>query len=234
MVLYRDVMTYGFLEQYYTKARLAGVIFISYEADAKPEVEIVEGKPVVRFQETVLNQQVELPADYVVLSTGVDPEPTNQELADAFGVPINYDGFFMEADSKWRPVEFRHMGTFLAGAAHSPMPLPDVIMQAEAAAQKAYSYLSGGELQTARVTSTVKDALCIRCKRCVSVCPFEARSYYEMENRIDVDPAACQGCGMCAVACRNNAAEVSGWSDRQIMSVIDSKLGDDIELSTAK
>jgi len=234
MVLYRDVMTYGFLEQYYTKARLAGVIFVSYEPDSKPEVEIVEGKPVVKFKESVLNQDVELPADYVVLSTGVDPEPTNQELADAFNIPLNFDGFFMEADSKWRPIEFRQLGTFVAGAAHSPMPLPDVIMQAEAAAQKTYTYLSGGELQTARVTSTVKDALCIRCKRCVSVCPFEARSYNEMENRIDVDAAACQGCGMCAVACRNNAAEVSGWSDRQLMSVIDSRLGEDTELSTAK
>lgn len=234
MVLYRDVMTYGFLEQYYTKARLAGVIFIPYEMDSKPEVEIVEDKPVVKFKETILDQTVELPADYVVLSTGVDPEPTNQELADSFGIPLNYDGFFMEADSKWRPVEFRQMGTFLAGTAHSPMPLPDVIMQAEAAAQKAYAYLAGGELQTARVTSNVKDALCIRCKRCVTVCPFDARSYNEMENRIDVDAAACQGCGMCAVACRNNAAEVSGWSDRQLMSVIDAKLGDDIELSTAE
>jgi heterodisulfide reductase subunit A len=114
------------------------------------------------------------------------------------------------------------------------MPLPDVIMQAEAAAQKAYTYLSGGELQTARITSTVKDALCIRCRRCVTVCPFEARSYNVQENRIDVDPAGCQGCGMCAVACRNNAAEVSGWSDRQLMSVIDAKLSDDLELSTAE
>ena len=233
-VLYRDMMTYGFLEQYYTKARLAGVIFVSYELDSKPEVEMVEGKPVIKFTETVLNSQIELSPDYLVLSTGVDPEPTNQEMSTAFGLELNRDGFFTEADSKWRPIEFKQTGTFLAGAAHSPMPLPDVIMQAEAAAQKAYTYLSGTELQTARVTSTVKDALCIRCQRCVGVCPFQARSYNEQENRIDVDHASCQGCGMCAVACRNNAAEVSGWSDRQIMSVIDAKLSDDLELSTAK
>ncbi len=231
-VLYRDVMTYGFLEQYYTKARMAGVIFVNYDLDSKPEVEIVEGKPVIKFTENVLNSAIEVSPDYLVLSTGIDPEPSNKDLSEAFKVNLNTDGFFMEADSKWRPIEFNQMGTFLSGVAHSPMPLPDVIMQAEAAAQKAFTYLSGGEIQTARVTSSVKDALCIRCQRCVVVCPFDARSYNEAENRVEVDPSACQGCGMCAVACRNNAAEVSGWSDRQLMSVIDEKLSDDLELST--
>ena len=192
----------------------------------------MEGKPVVKFTETVLDSPIELSPDYLVLSTGVDPEPSNKDLAEAFNVELNRDGFFMEADSKWRPVEFQQMGTFLSGVAHSPMPLPDVIMQSEAAAQKTFTYLSGGEIQTARITSSVKDALCVRCQRCIVVCPFEARSYNEVEDRIEVDPSACQGCGMCAVACRNNAAEISGWSDRQLMSVIDEKLSDDFELST--
>lgn len=232
-VLYRDIMTYGFLEQYYTKARVAGVMFINYDLNSKPQVEIVDGKPTMRFTENILNTEVEISPDYLVLSTGVDPEPSNKELAEAFSLPLNRDGFFSEADSKWRPIEFKQIGSFLAGAAHSPMPLPDVIMQAEAAAQKAYTYLSGGSINTARVISTVKDALCIRCQRCVTVCPFEARSYNAVEHRIEVDPAGCQGCGMCAVACRNNAAEVSGWSDKQMMAVIDAKLADDLQLSTA-
>ncbi len=233
-VLYRDIMTYGFLEQYYTKARLAGVIFINYDLDSKPEVEIVEGKPVIKFQETVLNSEVELNADLVVLSTGVDPEETNKELGEAFNLDITQDGFFSEADSKWRPIEFQKTGVFLAGTAHSPMPLPDVILQAEAAAQKTYSYLSGREIHTAKMVSTVKDSLCIRCQRCMVVCPYDARSYNKAEDRIEVDTAACQGCGMCAVACRNNAAEVSGWSDKQMMAVIDAKLSDDLEVSTAE
>ncbi len=233
-VLYRDIMTYGFLEQYYTKARLAGVIFVNYELDSKPEVEIVEGKPVIRFTESILNSPIEVSPEFLVLSTGVDPEESNQDLAKTFNLEQNRDGFFVEADSKWRPIEFQQVGTFLAGVAHSPMPLPDVIMQAEAAAQKAYGYLSSGEIHSARIISTVKDSLCIRCQRCVVVCPYDARSYNEVEKRIDVDPAGCQGCGMCAVACRNNAAEVSGWSDRQMLAVIDAKLSDELELSTVE
>ena len=225
-ILYRDVMTYGFYEQYYSKARSAGIIFMNYSLNNKPQVEMVEGKSVVKLMDPVLQEEMELPADLVVLSTGVDPEESNQRLADAFSVSLTEDGFLAEADSKWRPIEFQKVGLYLAGTAHSPMPLKSVILQAEAAAQKAYTYLSGREVHTAAVTSTVKDALCVRCQRCVNICPYGARSYNEADKCIDIDAAACQACGMCAAECQNNAAEVRGWSDKQLMAAIDAKLMD--------
>ncbi|MFH0784544.1 MAG: FAD-dependent oxidoreductase [Pseudomonadota bacterium] len=230
-ILYRDVMTYGFYEQYYTKARTAGVIFMNYSLENKPQVEIADGKPVVKFMDNVLNDEIELTADLLVLSTGIDPEESNSKLAGAFKVSVDDDGFFAEADSKWRPIELPQVGLYLAGTAHSPMPLKSVIMQAEAAAQKAFVYLSGREVHTASIISTVKDALCIRCQRCVTICPYGARSYDEMEKCIRIDAAACQACGACAVECQNNAAEVTGWTDKQLMSVIDAKLMDDLLLS---
>ena len=233
-ILYRDMMTYGFYEQYYSKARSAGIIFMNYSLDNKPQVEMVEGKPVVKFMDPVLQEEMELPADLLVLSTGVDPEESNQRLADAFSVSLTEDGFLAEADSKWRPIEFQKVGLYLAGTAHSPMPLKSVIMQAEAAAQKAYTYLSGREVHTAAVTSMVKDALCMRCQRCVNICPYGARSYNEADKCIDVDAAACQACGMCAVECQNNAAEVRGWSDKQLMAVIDAKLMDSLLLTSLR
>ncbi len=234
IILYRDVMTYGFYEQFYSMARAAGIIFMNYGLDSKPEVEMVEGKPVVEFTDPILNMDMELPADLLVLSTGVDPDESNARLAEAFKISLTDDGFLAEADSKWRPVEFQKIGLYLAGTAHSPMPLPDVIIQAEAAAQKAYAYLSGREVHTASVTSRVKDALCIRCQRCVSICPYGARSYNAVDKCIDVDGAACQACGACAAECQNNAAEVAAWSDKQLMAVIDAQLMDILLTSTAR
>lgn len=234
-ILYRDVMTYGFYEQYYTQARAAGVIFINYSLDDKPQVEIGEdGKPVVKFTDPVLHEEMNLTADLVVLATGVDPEESNLHLAQAFNIPVTGDWFFAEADSKWRPIEFQKVGIYAVGTAHSPMPLRSVLLQAEAAAQKAFTYLSRREVHTAAVASVVKDALCVRCQRCVHICPFEARSYNEVDNCIEIDAAACQACGLCAVECQNNAAEVKGWSDKQLMAVIDAKLMDSLHYSTVR
>ena len=228
-ILYRDIMTYGFFEQYYSQARASGIIFMNYSPDSKPQVEFDdEGKPVVKLMDPVLNEEMELPADLLVLSTGVDPEDSNKRIADAFSVSLTEDGFLAEADSKWRPVEFQKVGLYLAGTAHSPMPLKSVIMQAEAAAQKAYAYLSGREVHSAAVTSRVKDALCIRCERCVNICPYGARSYNAVDRCINIDAAACQACGMCAVECQNNAAEVMGWSDKQLMAAIDAGVMDNL------
>ncbi|MDY6854297.1 MAG: FAD-dependent oxidoreductase [Thermodesulfobacteriota bacterium] len=223
-ILYRDMMTYGFLEQYYTKARGEGIVFVNYDPEQKPEVEIIDGKPRVKFIDPVLRMPFEISPDLLVLATGIEPNASNEQLAQIFGLPLNQDGFFIEADSKWRPVEFKKLGIFFAGTAHSPQSLSEAIMQAEAAAQKAYDYLFRHEIQTARVVSRIHDALCARCQVCVEACPYDARVFNSVENCITVNAAACQACGVCAVACPNNAAEVMGWSEKQTMAVIDAKL----------
>ena len=226
VILYRDMMTYGMTEQYYTKARRDGVIFAAYDLKDKPSVKIDDGKPVVTFNDLVLRQQVEVKADLLCLSTGVEPSESNKELAQVFGVPLTQDGFFEEAESKWRPVDFLKEGFFLAGTAHSPRSIVEAMAQAEAAAQRAFTYLSRKTLTTSREVSTVHQSLCSRCQSCITVCPFEARSYDEANDRIVVDDAACQGCGMCAVACPNSAAEVQGVNERQNMAVIEVSLQD--------
>lgn len=228
IVLYRDMMTYGFNELYYTEARKAGVLFVSYDLDSAPQVEIVEGRPQVSFTESVLNEPLVLSTDYVILSTGVEPAEGTSDMAKIFGLPLTEDGFFEEVDSKWRPIEFQKMGVFVAGVAHSPQPLKDCLMQAEAAAQKTFSFLQKSEMETARKVSTVRDSLCVRCQLCISACPFEARVYDAVNHSIEVDSAACQGCGMCSVTCRNNATQVAGWNDKQLMAMMDQKLMDEL------
>ncbi|RJP14029.1 MAG: CoB--CoM heterodisulfide reductase iron-sulfur subunit A family protein [Candidatus Abyssobacteria bacterium SURF_5] len=223
-ILNRDMMTYGFLEKYYTRARGEGIMFINYELDQKPQVEIVDDKPLVKFTDPVLQMPLEVTADLLALATGIQPPSSNEQLAQSFGLPLTSEGFFQEADSKWRPVEFKKLGVFLAGTAHSPLPLNESLMQAEAAAQKAYAHISRRTIQTARAVSKVHDAICARCQICVEICPYNARAFDPEQNCIVVDSAACQACGLCAVACPNKAAEVQGWSEKQTLAIIDAKL----------
>jgi heterodisulfide reductase subunit A len=225
-VLYRDMMSYGSYERYYTEARSKGVIFVTYSPDRKPTVKVQDGKPVITFKDTVLDAEIKLAADWLILATGIQANQGNQQLAGIFGVPLNQDGFFSEADPKWRPIEFQKLGFYVVGVANAPMTLREAIMQAEAAVQKSSFFLTGQEIPLAREVSTVHDAHCVRCKRCIAVCPYGARSFDTENDRIIVDSATCQACGMCAVTCRNSAAEVRGWSDKQMLAMIDAQLMD--------
>ncbi|MFH1132456.1 MAG: FAD-dependent oxidoreductase [Pseudomonadota bacterium] len=226
VILYRDLMAYGFLEQYYTKARGQGIIFASYDLGNQPKVEITDDKPIVTYNDPILRRHIVVSSDILVLSTAIEPDPSNSNLARIFNVELTQDGFFQEAESKWRPVDFLRDGIFLAGTAHSPRPITEAICQAEAAAQRAFTHLSKRNVTTAKAYSKVHESICSKCQACIAACPYEARSFDEQNNRIVVDEAACQGCGMCAVTCPNSAAEVMGFAEKQTMAVISASLSD--------
>ncbi len=225
-VLYRDMMTYGFTESYYTQAREMGVLFIQYTLDGKPEVLVEQGDDVklqVRLFEPIIGREVVIEADLVVLATGVTPQ-LPASLADAFGADLDADGFFKEADSKWRPVDALKEGVFACGLAHSPRSIDETIATAEAAAQRALRILGQAYLPAGKLTAEVRHALCCLCERCIEACPYGARTIDREENRMIVNPVMCQGCGACAVACPNFASVLNGYSCQQMFDVIDAAI----------
>jgi len=222
-ILYRDMMTYGFTESYYTEARRAGIIFIPYDLAAKPEVSIADGKVQVTTFEPLIKRKVQIEADLVVLATGVVPT-LPKELAEAFYVTLDQDGFFEEAESKWRPVDALKDGIFACGLANSPRNITESIATAEAAAQRALRILTHEQLPTGKVVAEVHHSLCSLCERCIVTCPYGAR-FFDLElERVLVNAAMCQGCGSCATTCPNSASVVAGYFDQQMFDVIDSAL----------
>ncbi|MCP3954338.1 MAG: CoB--CoM heterodisulfide reductase iron-sulfur subunit A family protein, partial [Desulfobacterales bacterium] len=126
-ILYRDIMAPGFVESYYTEARKAGVIFIQYEVEDPPRVVVsgTDSAPVtVTAVDPLLGRPLEIEADLLVLATGIVPE-LPVELAAAFGANTDGDGFFEEAESKWRPVDGLKEGVFACGLALSPRSIPE-------------------------------------------------------------------------------------------------------------
>ena len=96
-VLYRDLMSCGFSETYYTRARQAGILFFSYSLGRKPAVTVdTQGRPLVTVFEPLVGREVAISADLVVLATGIVPH-LPAALVEAFGVTRDREGFFLVA-----------------------------------------------------------------------------------------------------------------------------------------
>lgn len=227
-IFYRDMMSYGFLETYYTKARKAGVIFIPYDVSQKPRVSVENGRPKLAAPDPILGKEWSLEPDLLVLSTGIVPND-GKGMGGRFGVEVDQDGFYQEAESKWRPVDFIKEGVFMCGLAHSPRSITESIATAEAASQRALRILSSERLAAGNIVAEVRHSLCSLCERCIAFCPYEARELDEDEEMIMINEIMCQGCGSCAAVCPNSASVLRGFRDQQIFEVIDAALENVIE-----
>jgi heterodisulfide reductase subunit A len=225
-ILYRDVRTYGFRERYYNVAKEKGTFFIRYEADDAPHVTLQNGDLAVEVDDPVLRQRLRIPADMLVLSTGVVPAKGNEALAKQLKVPLNEDGFFLEAHVKLRPVDFATEGVFLAGLAHSPRSLDESIAQAHAAASHALVLLARGEVTVEPIVAWVDEDKCIGCGLCVSLCPYNATQLVLKEGgrKAEKIAASCKGCGTCAASCVQQAIEMKHFTDRALIAQVEAAL----------
>jgi heterodisulfide reductase subunit A len=223
VVLYRDVMSYGFLEEYYGKARESGVVFVNYDLAHKPEVAVDGGKLVVKTVEPTTGGVLTIEPDLLVLSTAIVPGD-NQALAQMLQVDLTEDGFFKEAEAKFRPVDFLTNGIYLCGLAHSPRSVSESIAQAQAAAQRAASLLSRQCLESGRIVSEVNERRCSGCELCVEACPYNARFKDAGKGVVVVVEALCQGCGACVAVCPSGAAKLRGFTDKQVLSMLDAAI----------
>ncbi|MGA1979815.1 MAG: FAD-dependent oxidoreductase [Sedimentisphaerales bacterium] len=218
-VLYRDVRTYGFRETYYKHAREAGVVFVRYTPDAPPQVSENNGI-VVTLESPDLPEPIEIEADNLVLSTGVEADrENNKRVSDMLKVPLNADGFYVEAHMKLRPVDFTTEGIFLCGLAHSPKFIDENISQARAAAARAATVLSKTHLEVSAQVSYVDQQKCISCMTCVNSCPYSA-PFCNKDGKGQIEAAKCMGCGICASECPARAIQLHHFETDQFLVMI--------------
>jgi heterodisulfide reductase subunit A len=221
-VLYRDLRTYGEREYVYKEAREAGVVFIRYSLDNKPEVSLKDGRLSVKTVDHIIGRPVEIETDLLTLATAIIPNK-DEQLANFFKVPLNADGFFVERHAKLGPSEFATDGVFLCGLAHYPKPIDESIAQGRAAASRAITLLAQKTIHTSGTIAATNPALCSQCGICVSVCPYSAPSFVESgpwTGRAQINPVLCKGCGLCVASCRSGAIHLKGFDNDQIFSQI--------------
>jgi heterodisulfide reductase subunit A len=218
-ILYRDVRTYGFNEENYREARQKGVIFIRYNAEDKPKVEAAENGLQVTVTDHVLGEPVVIEADAVGLAAAILAPEDNARMNQLFKVPLNADGFFLEAHMKLRPVDTAADGIFIAGLAHGPKSMEENISQAKAAAGRAITILSKDSLESSGVVAVVQPDKCAACLTCVRLCPFNAPRINNYAAEIEA--VLCQGCGSCAGECPNKAITLQSYKDVMLMQMVD-------------
>ncbi|MFU8773101.1 MAG: FAD-dependent oxidoreductase, partial [Anaerolineales bacterium] len=239
-IIHHDIRTYGFKERLYTEARRRGVIFVRYNFENKPQVEIdpsngkqedssfskdSEGIPAItlRVLEPALNNWLNFQPDLLVLSMPVIPRPDNSKIAGMFKVSQDSDGFFLEAHVKLRPVDFASDGIFMAGMSHYPKLIDETMIQAQAAAARAVRVLSRETLTAGGRVAVVDQTLCTGCLTCVRICPFNVPQIQADLSGIGkimgaayIEAAVCQGCGLCVAECPGRAIQLMHYTDIQM------------------
>ena len=226
-ILYRDMRTYGFREDYYREASDKHVKFIRYSPDDPPQVEAAKegGKEILRVTvpDSILGQRLELDADILPLAAAVIPASSTQQIAGQFKVTLSPDNFFKEAHVKLKPVEFAADGVFLCGTAHYPKHIQETINQAYGAAGRVLTLLANDTVTASGSVCEVNQEDCVSCGACITACTYDAIDFVETPKgkKAWVNPILCKGDGLCNAKCPTNAIILKHFTDKALLSQID-------------
>jgi heterodisulfide reductase subunit A-like polyferredoxin len=227
VILYKNIITYGFREAYYLEARRRGILFVRYTEEEPPEARLEQrgaGKVLsVCVTEHIFGQRLTFEPDLLALSMPIVPSRGTQKVAEMLGVPLSPEGFFLETHLKMRPMEFHDEGVYLAGMAHYPKFIEESITHALACAGRALTILSRPTLHLGGVIAEVDESRCTGCLTCVRTCPFgipemqyERCGVGELGGAAWSYPGRCQGCGTCTAECPARAIQLRHYRDEQI------------------
>jgi heterodisulfide reductase subunit A len=212
---YIDMRCYGQFEYLYRTLRdESGVIFL----EGSPSEMFERGdKVVVRTEDIQTGEFLELEVDYVVLSTGFEPD---RELLSKLGLPADLDFPYGYSASSLSP-DVNPQGIFLAGAAAFPRGALESVESAREAAAGAHALLSKDSITLRTPVPTIEKEVCasLHCRLCVPTCPYGALSVNDEEELV-VNEALCMGCGICSVTCPSGASSLDAWETPAILAEV--------------
>ncbi len=227
--LYTDMDAFGKgCEELYRRSAEARTLFLMFDKHAPPKVAAASPADgcgmLVTFREQLSGEDVELPADLVVLMVAMEPREDSAQVARVANISRDREGWFTESHPKLDPVATTTDGVFIAGACQFPKDVPEAVAQARAAVARILAKISLGAISVDGVYSEVDDKLCAGCRRCNTLCPYSAITYDEVKKRSAIQSAACKACGCCAAGCPSGAIQTRHFTDQQLFAQIEAVL----------
>ena len=221
-VLYTDMRAFGKgYEEFYDRVRMEGVI---YRRCNPSEIYRKGEKLIVKAEDTILGEPVDIEADLVVLGTGIVPRKETETIRKILKLSKSQDGFLLEAHPKLRPMDTFLDGVFLAGCCQGPKDIPDTVAQAKGAASSAMSILTRGFVNIEPVVAMIDENVCCGCVICEAACEYGALTLDSLNSIMTVNEVLCKGCSACASACPSNAIVLKHYTPKQLLSQIEAIL----------
>jgi heterodisulfide reductase subunit A len=221
-ILNRDIhLTGTYQETYYRDVRENGVVFMRYDPDHPPVIE----ENHVRLYNPSFKVDLQIPYDLVVLATPLIPQDGMKVIAQMLKVPIEDNGFFLEAHVKLRPVDFSNDGIFVCGAAKWPCNVSEAIAQGLAASARVSRIISKPQVTVEGAIAEIDNSKCIGCEICIDLCPYKA-IFKDEEEKVVVRKVLCKGCGVCGSSCPKTAIKIKHFTNEQILSQVEALMSD--------
>jgi heterodisulfide reductase subunit A len=225
--IYADMRAFGKgCEELYTLTSRKNVIFLSFD-QKKDLPQIKQAAPkdgcnlLIDFREKISGENIEVPADMVILMVGTEARENAKETAHAVGVSMDGNGFYIERHPKLDPVATTTDGVYVVGTCQAPKDIPDSVSQAKAAAARILATIQAGSVNIEVTTAVVNEDICCGCQTCIKVCPYTAISFNEEKKVSVVNEILCKGCGTCGSTCPTGAIKSKHFTDKQILSQIE-------------
>jgi len=215
-ITYIDMRAYGIFEDFYEVVKnVYGVKFINGRPSEILENE--DGQLLVRVEDILIGQQVELEADCVVLSTGFEPD---YESLEKLGIVVENE-FPVAYVNSTLANECSPRGIFIVGCAAFPKAVAETISESRDVALDVISLLNKTEIMPKFVHAEINSDICgeIDCRICVSTCPYGA-AYVDKEGKVRVNEDICMGCGICTATCAAGANQLINYEDKGLLAQI--------------
>ncbi len=221
-IIYTDARGPGgkIFEDFLTRAEKAGTTYMRGKIGSVAQQ---DGRLLVSGQDFLTDKTFNIPADLVVLATGLMPDKDATRLFQTLHISYDAKNYLLQAHPKLRPVETAMDGIFIAGCAVAPTDVPESVAQGSAAAEYVLKLFSQESIEAEPMTSIVNIARCTGCLLCRQVCPFqaiEAETLRDGRTVASINESLCKGCGICVAACRPGAIKLRGFSDQQILAEV--------------